>query len=270
MIHFLWLIPLGFAVGTYGTLIGAGGGFVLMPILLLVYPNESHTVLASMSLAVVFFNAASGTIAYGRMKRVDYKSGVLFSVATIPGAVIGAMATSWMPRHTFQMALGILLICGCAFLIWHPGPETHGKVHHPKHFIRRRLVDAEGNVHEFAYNPYLGVALSFVVGFVSSLLGIGGGIVHVPALVHLMDFPVHFATATSHFVLAGMSFTGTVVHLASGVFGVGARRTLCLAVGALVGAQLGARLSARIHGVWIIRGLAIALGLVGIRVLMTA
>ena len=267
MLHYWWLIPLGFVVGAYGTLIGAGGGFVLMPILLLVYPKESPNVLASISLAVVFFNAASGTLAYGRMKRVDYKSGALFSAATVPGAVVGALATGWIPRHTFDMLLGGLLVCGSAFLIWHP-TETHGRVHHPKHFIRRRLVDADGNVHEFAYNPYLGVGISFVVGFISSLLGIGGGIVHVPALVHLMDFPVHFATATSHFVLAGMSLSGTVVHLATGAFAVGARRTLCLAAGALVGAQLGARLSARIHGVWIIRGLAIALGLAGIRLLI--
>jgi len=270
MFQFWWLVPLGFIVGAYGTLIGAGGGFVLMPILLLVYPKESPVVLTSISLAVVFFNAASGTLAYSKMKRVDYKSGGLFMAATIPGAVFGALATAWIPRHAFDMVLGGLLVCGSAFLIWHP-VETHGREHHPKHFIKRRLVDTDGNVHEFAYNPYLGVALSFVVGFISSLLGIGGGIVHVPALVHLMDFPVHFATATSHFVLAGMSLAGTVTHLVNGVFAdAGSRRTLFLAVGVLAGAQVGARLSARIHGVWIIRGLAIALGLVGVRVLMAA
>lgn len=63
-----------------------------------------------------------------------------------------------------------------------------------------------------------GLALAFVVGFISSLLGIGGGIMHVPALVHVLDFPVHVATATSHFVLAMTASAGTVAHIASGTF----------------------------------------------------
>jgi uncharacterized membrane protein YfcA len=52
MEHYLWLVPLGFVVGAYGTLIGAGGGFVLMPVLLLLFPAESPEVLAAISLAV--------------------------------------------------------------------------------------------------------------------------------------------------------------------------------------------------------------------------
>ena len=75
--HYLGLIALGIAVGAYGTLIGAGGGFVLMPVLLLLYPNQSADVLTSISLAVVFFNALSGSEAYALMKRIDYRSGFI-------------------------------------------------------------------------------------------------------------------------------------------------------------------------------------------------
>jgi uncharacterized membrane protein YfcA len=57
----LGLIALGFGTGLYGTLIGAGGGFVLMPVLLLLYPAEGPEILTSISLAVVFFNALSGS-----------------------------------------------------------------------------------------------------------------------------------------------------------------------------------------------------------------
>ena len=52
---YLWLLPLGFVIGAYGTLIGAGGGFVLVPLLLLLYPKESPEIITSISLAVVFF-----------------------------------------------------------------------------------------------------------------------------------------------------------------------------------------------------------------------
>ena len=75
MLERIWLIPVGFIIGTYGTLIGAGGGFVLVPMLILLYPQESPEVITSISLAVVFFNALSGSLAYMRLKRVDYRSG---------------------------------------------------------------------------------------------------------------------------------------------------------------------------------------------------
>jgi Sulfite exporter TauE/SafE len=65
-LHAWWMYPLltllGGALGTYGTLIGAGGGIFLVPTLLVLYPQESPNTIASMSLAVVFFNAASGTM----------------------------------------------------------------------------------------------------------------------------------------------------------------------------------------------------------------
>jgi uncharacterized membrane protein YfcA len=112
--------------------------------------------------------------------------------------------------------------------------------------------------------------VSAVVGFFSSLLGIGGGIIHVPMLVRLLHFPVHIATATSHFVLANMALAGTVTHIVTGSFTHGTRRTAMLAVGVLLGAPLGARLSSRTRGGWIIRGLAFALGVVAIRLLLTA
>ncbi len=79
MLERLWLIPVGFIIGAYGTLIGAGGGFVLVPMLILVYPEEAPEVITSISLAVVFFNALSGSAAYMRLKRVDFRSGILFS-----------------------------------------------------------------------------------------------------------------------------------------------------------------------------------------------
>jgi uncharacterized membrane protein YfcA len=69
MTEYLWLFPLGLLIGTFGTLIGAGGGFILVPILLLVYPNEKAELITSISLAVVFFNAMSGSAAYARRSR---------------------------------------------------------------------------------------------------------------------------------------------------------------------------------------------------------
>ena len=271
MLERLWLVPVGFIIGAYGTLIGAGGGFVLVPMLILLYPHESPEVITSISLAVVFFNALSGSLAYMRMKRVDYRSGILFAAATIPGAILGALTTSFIPRHLFDISLGVLLIIASLFLIFHTDKGNNGKRRVVlRGYLTRNLIEEDGTSHTFSYSPALGIGLSLIVGYVSSLLGIGGGIIHVPALVHLLNFPVHIATATSHFILAIMALTGTGVHIVTGAFHHGIRRTIALAIGVLIGAQLGALLSNRVRGVWIIRGLAIALGLVGIRILILA
>lgn len=267
---YLLLMAIGFGTGAYGTLIGAGGGFVLMPVLLLMYPQESPERLTSISLAVVFFNALSGSEAYARMKRIDYRSGFLFALATIPGAVIGALHTASVHREAFNVIFGVLLLAAALFLFFRPrlkvvSPE---KGNHSVHVLERHLVEADGVQYDYRFNPWIGLVLSFFVGYLSSFLGIGGGIIHVPGLVYFLHFPVHVATATSHFILAVMALAGTIVHIITGTFSHGVHRTVALAIGVLLGAQLGARLSNRIQGNWIIRSLGVALGLVGIRILM--
>jgi uncharacterized membrane protein YfcA len=270
MMPYLWLVPVGVLVGTFGTLIGAGGGFVLAPLLLVVYPRESPETLTSISLAVVFFNALSGSLAYARMRRiVDYQAGVLFALATIPGAVAGALTTPYLPRQTLDVLFGLFMIGAALFLLIRREAESIAP-QPVRHQTSRMLIDAEGTHYAFAYNPLVGVALSVAVGYFSSLLGIGGGIMHVPVMAHVLHFPVHIATATSQFTLAVMALAGTLMHIATGAFHHGVRRTILLGVGVLVGAQLGAHLSHRVHGTWILRSLAVALGLVGVRILLQA
>src|SRR5512135_1913736 len=122
--EYFGLIALGIGVGLFGTMIGAGGGFVLMPVLLLLYPQMPPEHLTAISLAVVFFNALSGSESYAVMRRIDYKSGLMFAAATIPGAVIGALNTGWVPRHVFNGIFGGVLLAGAVFLVIHPEHRT--------------------------------------------------------------------------------------------------------------------------------------------------
>ncbi|HVP11607.1 MAG TPA: sulfite exporter TauE/SafE family protein [Phycisphaerae bacterium] len=275
MATYLWLALLGFVVGTFGTVIGAGGGFILVPILLLLYPHDRPEVLTSISLTVVFFNAASGSLAYARQRRIDYRSAVLFSMAAIPGAILGAMSTSALPRRMFDAILGAMMILGAIALIHRPrhdepqavsGGAGYGPATTPVGSQEASTPAGSANSSRTA----AGMLISVVVGFVSSLLGIGGGIVHVPALIRILKFPVHVATATSHMILAIMALAGTLVHVVSGAFSRGTHRTVALSVGVILGAQLGAQLSNRFRGRWIVRGLAVGLAFVGARVLSQA
>ena len=271
MEQYHWFVPLGFVLGAYGTLVGAGGAFVLVPILLLLYPEASPETITSISLAVVFFNCLSGSVAYAGTRRIDYKSGLLFSIATVPGAILGTLATAYVKRGTFDALLGVVLILASIFIFIRPDPVSRPRKKASPHSFRRVLVDSEGETHDFSYNLPLGLALSLIIGFLSSLLGIGGGIIHVPVLILLLSFPVHIATATSHFMLAIMALTATLMHVGTGGFAHGGiQRTIVLSVGMILGAQLGAILSPRLRGGYIVRGLAIALAMVGMRLLWVA
>lgn len=262
------LTCLGLLVGFIGTMIGAGGGFILVPVLLFVYPNLKPEIITSISLGVVFLNASSGSLAYAKMKRIDYRSALIFAMATLPGAIIGAFLTSYIRRDIFDMILGVLLIIISVFLLIQPKYRKTLKETTGRFVIHRTLTDSKGENYTFSFNMLPGIILSFFVGYLSSLLGIGGGIIHVPALTILLNFPIHIATATSHFILAIMALAGTIVHIYQGNLKGEYTTILSIGTGVIIGAQFGAFYSQKIKPHWIVRSLAIALLLVGIRLII--
>lgn len=266
MLDPIWLLVIGFGVGTFGTLVGAGGGFLLVPILALLEPTLPPEAITAVSLAVVAFNAGSGAFAYARQRRIDYASGIPFAIATLPGSVIGVLVVRLVARQLFDLIFAVMLVGLAIFIVVtheeeRDVPESGGGWGS----ALRRIRDRGGIEYVYRVNVPLGVTLSAGVGFLSSFLGIGGGVIHVPALVGLLRFPAHIATATSHFVLAIMATVGTGVHLAAGDLNGLIVQTILLGIGALVGAQLGARISTHVHGTHIVRILAISLVFVGVR-----
>lgn len=274
MDHYVVLIIIGFGIGSLGTLIGAGGGFILVPVMLLAFPELSPEVITAISLAVVACNAASGSVAYIHSRRVDFKAGIIFALCTIPGSVLGVYTTRIIPRDTFDVFFGMLLIALALFLFLKKRrkKEDVTVIKERRGWIRQHLTDRQGHTFDYSYDVRLGGALSVGVGYFSPLLGIGGGIIHVPALSELLHFPVHIATATSHFILAIMATVSVIVHFSGGVYSDPHVMKLVIGfiIGVIPGAQFGAYLSKKITGNIIIRALAVSLGLVGIRILFSA
>lgn len=259
-------------MGTFGTLVGAGGGFVLVPVLLLVYPHKEPETITAMSLLVVCANASSGSIAYARQKRIDYRSGGWFAVATLPGAIAGAIVVGYIPRREFDgLFAAVLVVLGC-YLAFRSSVQALAEPITGRGVVHRQITDSHGNTFAYSFQMWKGIVISAGVGFVSSLLGIGGGIIHVPVMATVLHFPVHIAAATSHFVLAFMSAEGTAVHLLTGTLNWdrSLAQAVLIGLGAIPGAQLGALLSHRLHGGLIIRALAGALILVGLRLALQA
>ncbi len=256
------LAAVGFFAGVFGTMIGIGGGIIFVPVFLLIFHFTPQQAIGT-SLAAVFFNALSGSISYLRQRRVDIRAGWKFALATLPGAWLGAWLSRWFTSGVMELVFGLLLIAVAVFILLRGEPRSK---EHSAGTHTRTLVDFQGNIHRYHPRIGTGIVLSFFVGIISSLLGIGGGIIHVPALIFLLGFPVHIATATSHFVLAISTFFGSASHLILG--NVLILPAIIVAALAMPGAQIGALLCRKANSRLIARLLSVALLLAGLRLLL--
>lgn len=248
------LIAIGFFVGTVGTLIGVGGGFVLIPILLMLFPEANHVWISSVSMWVVAMNATSGSITYYVRDKVHLRAALAFILASLPGSILGVWIERFVSRSAFELIFGIAVILYALVLFFRnskiePGIELHSR--------------SQLNFGFF----WKGCLISFFVGFMASFFGIGGGVVHVPLLSHVLGFPVHLATGTSHSILAITAWFTTALHLYNGDIQISDPIIWKLGLSAVVGAQLGARLSSRVSGQVILKILAVALVMVGVRLI---
>lgn len=252
-------LTLGVAVGLIGTLIGVGGGFIMVPILWAAYPAASPDQITAISFFAIFANSLSGTVSYAKMKKIDYRSGLVFAFASLPGSVLGAWLTTRISPKLFEGALAAMMAIGATLLIVLGGKEGLKK--------REAKLAAEGHLAQTVPSKGLviGAALSLLVGLVAAMVGIGGGVIHVPMMVFILHFAVHRATATSHLVLAITSCVVTVQHILHGSLDGYWTVAIPLAIGAIIGAQLGAMLSTKTPPTIIIRALAVILLLVAAR-----
>lgn len=181
------LFFVGIFVGMFGTIIGVGGGFIVVPLLTIMYQFSPQYAVGT-SMVIVALNALSGTVAYIRQKRIDYHMGLLFASATLPGSFLGAYLLQMISRPVFDVSFGIFLICIALYL-----------------GLRREMPSKHFDISSYQrprYNKFLGLSISFFVGFIASMAGIGGGVVHVPAMIYLFHFAPFIAIPTSHFILA--------------------------------------------------------------------
>ncbi len=275
--EWLWLILLGLGTGTFGVLVGAGGGFILAPLLLILFHMEPHVV-AGTTLALVAVNSASGSVAYWRMRLTDLRSGLLFAIAGLPGAITAPFVVREVAGGTFQVLFGVLLL-GLVLYMVLPRPKAAASANSAPPEARltsrrgwlpavnssRHITTTRGQSYQYEFNEAVGMGFNFVLGFIASFFGIGAGFLQTPVLVYAFGFPVQVAAATSVFVISLLSIvgTGTNIFLAH----IDWQAFLWAGIGLVAGGQVGARLATRFRGVWILRLLAIVVLVLGIRLI---
>ena len=120
-INLIWPFLLTFAVTTFGVLMGAGGGFILNPLLLSIWPMP-HTVVAGTVMPTVLFSQASGIYNYSKIKFISWKLGVTLGLAMLAGGFIGPKLTEMISLDEFKFVFGWILIVLAALMVWQTTP----------------------------------------------------------------------------------------------------------------------------------------------------
>ena len=277
-----WVILalVGFVTGVFGVLVGAGGGFILVPILRIFF-DKDPAIVAGTVLALVAANSISGAFAYRYMRVVDKRSAYLFAAAAIPGSVIAPFvlkkALEGLPG-VFDAMFGLLLVILAVRIAtqqFDSGRQSRlGRARsrrrsfiNPQTLHRRRITAESGETYRYRLNERWAVLINFVLGFISSFFGVGGGFLRTPILVYAFGFPVQVAVATSIFALSFYTTAGAATHAFIG--NIEWFPTFVFAgIGLVTGGQIGARLSGKVQGPWIMRLLMFVILAMGVQLMI--
>lgn len=255
MLEWGLLVLLGLVAAVFGSIVGLGGGIIIVPSLMLLGPSLlgqeiGHATAVGTSLAVLIVTALASTLTFAKQKRVDFQSGLLLFITSGPAAMAGSALTSHFQGGAFQLSFGVFMLLMAGLLV----ARDYLKPSAYKWPIERTYTDSAGTVHTYGFSIIPALAVGFLVGLVSGLFGIGGGSLFVPVMVLLFRFPAHLASATSMFVIFLSSILGSSVHAYVG--NTDWLLVLALLPGAWFGGKIGAYIAGRMSGkglLWLLR-----------------
>ncbi len=225
----LWAPIIGFIAGFVGTMLGIGGGAIMVPGLTLLGFDIKKVVPAS--LFAILGTSAGGLRYLLRRGLVDYRLAIILELASTSGAFTGVAVFGRIQSRELVAVLGaVLVLSGLLFL------------------IRQRVVEKRKGVEEYTpirIRERLGgftaaLVTSYIAGLFSAMLGIGGGVIKVPILVIILGLPIHVAVSTSKLMVGITALAGVTGHIIAGSM------DWVLALLLLVGTYTGATASSRL------------------------
>lgn len=228
----------GAVAGILGGLFGVGGGAILVPILTGALGATQHQAHGT-SLAAIGATAVAGIIVYGASGRVDWATAAVAGLASVLTARLGARAASKISQRQLKFAFAAFVAVVGARLLWSaaPGPALLGTG-----IPMRILVD---------------LGTGALVGLLAGFMGVGGGVIAVPAFVLLLGMPQHVAQGTSLALILVTAPAGALEHARRG--NVLGRLVPGLAIGAAAGGLLASVLVQRIPVLVLTRAFAVFL-----------
>lgn len=251
------LLVIGVIAGGYGTIVGAGGGFIFVPALLILL-DMNPVIAAGSGLVIVLINSLTGVIGYAKQKKINYKISLTIGISALPGAFLGVWLLQAYSSQYFYVIFATILVALGIFLFSKNFPSERKFINTKKEPGTKAPFKETKTARDIWFIP-----LGLVMGVLSSYLGIGGGWLLVPILIYMCKVPTKQAAATSILSLCLYSSVGVIsqfyynnIDWMTVVFG---------GTGVILGANIGVILSKRMPGKVILQMLSVILVIIGIR-----
>lgn len=259
----------GLLAGAVGALVGVGGGIIVVPTLVIGFGVDIKIAVASSLVAVVASSTAAGSVYVGKGLS-NMRLAMVLEVATTLGGICGGLLAVWIAPDLVSGLFGLLLIVVAGLML---RDTLRGRPEAAVQAIAPGARSITGVYHDRGRDiPYtvvrlpLGIAVSYVAGILSGLLGVGGGFVKVPAMNMGMNVPMKVATATSNLMIGVTAISSLFVYLARGF--VQPLVAAPVALGVVGGALIGTRIAARISPTLLKRVFAVLLFLIAVQMML--
>lgn len=272
----LWALGgIGLIAGLLGSMLGVGGGLIIVPVLTLALHLPIQVAVGS-SLVAIVANACTAAGIYTKARLTNIKLGLLLETTTIPGAIIGGFAAASIAPSVLNALFGLLLIYVAYTMVARRYLVSEDVLDRDNSASRDNdTTNLSSSLSDSYYDQNLdkavnykvnhtsaGLGAGFFAGVISSLLGVGGGIIKVPVMHMVMGVPMKAAIATSTFMIALTAATGAFIYQYHG--NIQPFIIAPLVIGIVIGSRIGVELTKRTRGVWLRRIFGIFLFLVAI------
>jgi uncharacterized membrane protein YfcA len=275
MIDGLLMIGGGIAAGLFGSLLGLGGGILIVPLLTLGF-GLALIKAVGISLVCVIVTSGAAAGVYLERRVANLRLGMTLELFTASGALVGGLIAFLLPPRLLELLFGGLLVYVAVTMARRreparsvadtPAAESDADDPEPIDDADDPVNAPVGTDSSFAatlsgpgYRVHrlgFGIAGSLVAGVVSALLGIGGGLIKVPVMHVVMGVPLRVATATSNLMIGITASASAIIYLLRG--GIDPYVAAPTAIGVFVGASVGSRAAHRID-LRVLRGLFVAI-----------
>ena len=259
------IVLLGILIGFLIGLFGVGGGFLLTPLLKIVF-GIPYPIAVGSSLLQIFVNSCIAAFRHWRNRNVDVKLGMILAAGAVAGTEVGVRILTFLQRSGFvqinnrpfspvDLVLNVLflvLLSGVTILILFETSRGSGSqevdtaVSRWLRTIRLRPALSYPRSKIVSYSLWIPLFLAFFVGVLTGLMGVGGGFVNFPLLIYVIGVPTHIAVGTSVFQILLASGYGASRHVFLG--NVEILLVALLFVGSFFGVQLGVKASQVLGG----------------------
>jgi uncharacterized membrane protein YfcA len=236
---------MGIVSGLMGGMLGLGGGVFLVPFLILGLGLKFQAA-AAISLFAVIATSSAVTAARAGRDLINLRLGMVLEVATAAGGLTGGLTAQMLSSATLQVMFSIIAGAIAIAVMRRPHDEILPQPADPG--LLGGVYRDERTGRSFTYRVQrlpLGLVASFLAGNISSLLGVGGGIVKVPVMVTWCGVPMRVAAATSALMIGVTAVSGAAIYLGRG--GLMYQLAAAAILGTQIGSAAGLRLSARTH-----------------------